>query len=81
MSDHIARAYMIYAERVLPQHAGKVQKQETRRAFYAGAHAMLLALLNNVSNEEHETNADAALLPDLQAEINKHVADVLAGRA
>ena len=81
MSDHIARAYMTYAERVLPQHAGKVQKQETRRSFYAGASAMLWALLNNVSGEDFETPEDEALMPALQAEIDQHVADVLAGRA
>lgn len=77
----LRRAWLSFAEQVLPVHASAMQRQETRRAFYAGANSLLSVLLTNVSDSDEETPEDAALLPGIQAEIDAFIADMLAGRA
>lgn len=68
-------------ERVLPATAGDVQRRETRRGFYAGAQAMFEVLVRGVSSGDDFTEADAALMVSLDAELRQFVEDVKAGRA
>jgi hypothetical protein len=77
----IARWWADYAEKVLPAHAPAVQKQETRRAFYAGAAAMLDAIVGGLEGGEDATEGDLAHMDDLQRELLTFAADVKAGRA
>ena len=41
MKNSIAQQWESFSANVLPRDAPTVQRQEMRRAFYAGAHAML----------------------------------------
>jgi hypothetical protein len=52
MKRPIADLYATYAERVLPAGADNIQKQETKRAFYAGAHALFEMVVFKSDNEE-----------------------------
>jgi hypothetical protein len=45
-SSDIGRAFDSYRSKVIPFDASAVQIRETRRAFYAGAQAILTAMLN-----------------------------------
>lgn len=77
----VTLAWLQYEHRVLAPGAPPVQRIETRRAFYAGAHALLGALLTNVSDEEEMTITDEALIPSLQDDINRFLAAVMTGEA
>lgn len=72
-----------HVERVVPASAGATQRQETRRAFYAGAQAALAALIHNVGDDPGEpmTDDEEALLEGLIGECQKFMADVKAGLA
>lgn len=79
-----------YERLVLPPEAGAVQRQETRRAFHAGGHALLrqLGLIERSSsallqqgNPYAAPAVDADELDALQAELEAFNAAVVAGLA
>jgi hypothetical protein len=70
-----------YAAQVIPQTASRVQVQETRRAFYAGAMAYLTLLLSHLTPDAEPTQEDVSLLERLNAELDAFAADVTGGRA
>jgi hypothetical protein len=71
-----------YARRVmLPSRPGRVQVQETRRAFYAGAAAFLSAILGGLTGDKEPTAEDLAALGALKAELDAFARDVEEGRA
>jgi hypothetical protein len=67
-----------YEKAVVPKTAGEVQRQETRRAFYAGASAML-----NMQMEMAELSEDAAVavLNGLHEEAGSFAFMVMEGKA
>jgi len=79
----IGEQWETYNGLVLPSSAGPVQRQETRRAFYGGAHAALQALLNNVGDDPNEpaTEDEEALLAGLISECETFLKAILAGEA
>lgn len=70
-----------YAEHVLPAGASKVQKQETRRAFYAGAGLLFEALTNAVGPDDVSEDAGVEIMESVSAEIKAFLRDVTVGRA
>lgn len=60
----IADVYGSFAEQVVPKDAPPVQRQETRRAFYAGA-AALYEVLSSIPDNLVESGA-AAVEKELQ---------------
>jgi hypothetical protein len=70
-----------YVRAVLPPSVGPVQMIETRRAFYAGAQAMIQILSEGVSDADEVTPGDMSLAEGLQAELEQFGDDVKSGRA
>jgi hypothetical protein len=58
-----------YARLVLPEGCHQVQEQETRRAFYAGAHSVMTALVRSLDPGEDATEDDVVRLASLMDEI------------
>lgn len=80
MSDYIEKEWRDYQKRLLQQ-AGNVQIRETRRAFYAGALTLQGIMMHKVSLGEEVTTEDEQLMLDLQAEFDRFIQDVQAGKA
>lgn len=68
-------------EAILPATAGDVQRTETRRAFYAGAQALLAVLAQGISDASEITEADADLMTSVDSELQQFALDVREGRA
>lgn len=72
----------LFCERVISPDAPEVQKTEMRRAFYAGAQAILFRVIVAFALETTEpTEEDLQIMVDLEAELKQFAADVVAGRA
>ncbi len=54
----IEKAWHSFAEEVIPPTAHEVQRQECRRAFYAGAASVFGGLLDSVGNDDGPPTAD-----------------------
>lgn len=74
-------AWRSYAEQVLPIDAPDVQRQECRRAFYAGGQACLGGIMNMLDPGVDPTEADLDKMTALQGELEQFAADVAARRA
>lgn len=70
-----------YAEHVLPAGANRVQKQETKRAFYAGAGLLFEALTEAVGPDDVSEDAGMDIMASVDTEIRAFLADVKRGRA
>jgi hypothetical protein len=70
-----------YVRAVMPASVGQVQLQETRRAFYAGAYAMITALTAGVSDEAEMTPQDVNVMESLHRELEQFYSDVKQGKA
>lgn len=77
----IATAWQDYLTRVIHADADEVQKQETRRAFYAGAGSLLKGLMNVLEPNEEITEADMALMDSIQKELADFWQAMLEGKA
>jgi hypothetical protein len=65
----------------LPREAPAIQKQECRRAFYAGGQATIFKLIAAFAPEGDPTAEDLQLMEDLHRELNEFKDLVLRGRA
>lgn len=77
----VAALWQSYVDDVLPKHAGAVQRQETRRAFYAGAQAFFHAVAAGLSEGAEPTDEDVQSLEALHGEFKAFARDVAAGKA
>ena len=68
-----------FANSVLPPDCSRVQRQEMRRAFYAGAKVML-GLMSDLADEFDE-DAGAQQVEKLNQELSRFNDDVQGGRA
>lgn len=57
----IAQQWQQFAERVLPPHCNPTQRQEMRRAFYAGAWSMFCVTSGEVTQFEDDADGARAL--------------------
>lgn len=69
-----------YEREVVPKTAGAEQRIESRRAFFAGAQA-LLNLVSGVGSDDVSENQGVAMLDGLSAELQVFSEAVLAGLA
>lgn len=81
----IAAAWAQYHERVLPPDAGRIQVKESKRAFYAGAEAMIITMLRSFEPStgpegDEPTDADMAVMDELRAELMEFARGVGEGR-
>lgn len=56
MSSTIGEAWASYVAEVVPAAASEVQREECKRAFYAGAQGMYTAIMEAVEGEDEATN-------------------------
>jgi len=77
----IADLWQSYADHVLPPNAGDTQRRETRRAFYAGAHALFAGIVNGLTEGPEPQEEDLRALDDLRDEFEAFARDLAAGKA
>jgi hypothetical protein len=66
-----------YVAEVLPKDAPPIQRQECRRAFYAGAVAVFGLLTNSVGvNDEDPTAEELAAIGGIAEELNVYLDEV-----
>lgn len=70
-----------FARAVLPPNTPAVQRLEMRRAFYAGAQAILFRVIAAFAPETEPTEADLAVMSDLEQELKDFAKSVAEGRA
>lgn len=68
MSGTVFAAWQSYAREVVPAEASTVQREECRRAFYAGAAAMLSLVFEAV--DPHDEDEGENNLQQLEEELN-----------
>lgn len=76
----IRAGWQEYVDRVLPVDVSAIQRQETRRAFYAAC-AHMLDIFSDIGDDDLSEDAGVAVLEGLAAEIERHTRDVAEGRA
>ena len=67
---HIDQAWQSYAKMVVPKDAGKVQIEETRQAFFAGASTLFTSIMLVMDTDREPTEKDLAVMSDIQNEID-----------
>ena len=78
----IEEEWLEFSLMVMPPNAPAVQRIEMRRAFYAGAHALLCLMQQKVSaGTDDPTEADLDMMQGLSDELAAFNAEVAAGRA
>jgi hypothetical protein len=75
----IREAWLSYRDQVIPRNAGSTQLMESRRAFYAGANALLTSIMGALDPESEPTEADFSVMQDIQSELDEFVKQVKAG--
>jgi hypothetical protein len=70
-----------FARRVLPISTSPTQRREMRRAFYAGAEAILMRVIESFAPENEPTPEDVQLMENVYQELTTFAAEVKAGRA
>lgn len=78
----IEQSWRGFAEEIDLSDAPEIQRREMRRAFYGGAVA-LFHLLNKIMDPStlEPTEMDMEIVSHINAEFEKYVEDLLAGRA
>lgn len=80
MGDLFKRKWATYCA-LLPQSAGLVQVQETRRAFYAGGAALFHVIVNELDPGDEPTEADLKKMDALKEEFDQFARDLADGKA
>ena len=70
-----------FVSRCQLEDAPRIQQTEMRRAFYGGAGALLLTMMQNVSDSDDMQPQDEDLMRDVAGELDSFQRDVAAGRA
>jgi len=70
-----------FARAVLPTNCAPVQRQEMRRAFYAGAQGILFRVIASFAPESEPTASDMQVMEDLNQELQDFAKLVQQGRA
>ena len=78
---YIQEQWNSYLAAVVPCNASETQRRETKRAFYAGAHGIIAAIMVALSKVEETTEEDYQIMEDIQAEAEAFVVELRAGRA
>ena len=65
----IEAAWLSFERQVIPPTAPDVQRQEMRRAFYAGAQALFTGILGMLDPGTEPTEADLGKMDAVQAEL------------
>lgn len=79
--ETLAQMWDGFARQVMPAGAPAVQRQEMRRAFYAGCWVMLMAMRNDLGSEQVSEEEGVAVLEGWMEECRRFQRDMLEGRA
>lgn len=77
----MAEQWDSFARAILPKDASAVQRQEMRRAFYAGAQGILHGVIAAFAPESEPTDEDLQIMADLELELSEFAESVKKGRA
>lgn len=77
----MAEQWKRFARNVIAKDAPEVQKREMRRAFYAGAQAILFKVIESFALETEPTVEDLQLIQDVRDELESFGRSVAEGRA
>ncbi len=77
----MAEQWDSFARAVLPKDAPAVQRQEMRRAFYAGAQGILHGVIMALAPEKEPTEDDLEMMANLERELSEFAELVKQGRA
>ncbi len=77
----IAQRWTEFEAQVISPDAGPVQRQEMRRAFYAGFNEALVASLQMAEESGNDDELGVAMMESLHRECREFVSSVLTGRA
>ena len=77
----IAQQWTQFADGVLPPNAHAVQRQEMRRAFYAGFFGALMAGIEMADESKDNDDIGATMIQRLHEECRAFAKDVEEGRA
>lgn len=74
----IGEAWLKYSHAILdPIRADRIQRLETRRAFYAGASALLGSVMGELTPGDEPTEPDMDMMEDIQYELDEFVRSVV----
>jgi hypothetical protein len=77
----VEQEWASFESAVLSKNAGAIQRQEMRRAFYAGFGAALGSLQQMASESGDDDDLGVTMVESLHQECMQFVADIKAGRA
>lgn len=77
----IEDVWLSYLTLVIPKGAPEGQVRECKRAFYAGAEALLTTVMGMLSPDAEPTPEDLKNMDDLHRELLRFAVDVKEGRA
>ncbi len=77
----MAEQWDSFARAALPSGVSAIQRQELRRAFYAGAQGILHGVIASLTPESEPTDADLAIMANLETELSEFADLVKKGRA
>lgn len=77
----VAEQWDMFARAIVPVGCSPVQKQEMRRAFYAGAQGVLFGVIFSLGTDEEAREADMQVIRDVHDELNSFSEMVKQGRA
>lgn len=77
----MAEQWDTFSRAVLPRDCSPIQRQEMRRAFYAGAQGILHGVMAAFAPEHEPTVADLKIMADLEIELSDFADLIKNGRA
>ena len=77
----VAELWNEFSRKVLPADAPVIQRQEMRRAFYAGAGGLLKAIEKCLDPGADATDGDLTMMIGISNELTAFVKDIRDGRA
>lgn len=77
----MAEQWDTFAKACIPKDAPAIQRREMRRAFYAGAQAILFKVIVSLASDAEPTVEDLAMMDGLQTELSDFAEMVKSGRA
>jgi hypothetical protein len=80
MSDRLGEAWRSYRTKVIPLDASSIHATESRRAFYAGARAMLASIMGMLDPGTEPTEVDLWNMDELDEELTRFAAGAAEGR-
>lgn len=81
MANRIGDEWELFKRAVMPADAPAVQVSEMRKAFYAGATALVGVLMRSLKSGVEPTDADLVMMDEIADELNQFQRRVAAGAA